>query len=130
LVLVPCNLNFTWRSSKIFISLKKYSLYKDVSKVKLSCYCLAGVKRERKYISYSILTSALDGCPGPALRSGKGLPTPIGYETGWTSELVWSQRLEEIFFASAGDQTPVIQSVVTHYTEWATPAPTKILYLT
>jgi hypothetical protein len=39
------------------------------------------------------------------------------------SELVWTQRQEEKPFASAGDLTPVVQSVVRHYTDWATPAP-------
>jgi hypothetical protein len=36
---------------------------------------------------------------------------------------VWTQRLEEQFFVSAGDRTPIapIQSVVRHYTDWATP---------
>jgi hypothetical protein len=42
---------------------------------------------------------------------------PIGQEAGWASELVWTQRLEEKFFASAGDRKPVVQSVVRHYTD-------------
>jgi hypothetical protein len=29
------------------------------------------------------------------------------------------------FCVSAGDRIPVIQSVVKHYTDWATPAPRK-----
>jgi hypothetical protein len=48
---------------------------------------------------------------------------PIGQEAGQASELVWTQRLEEKSFASAGEQTLVVQSVVRHYTDWATPAP-------
>jgi hypothetical protein len=28
-------------------------------------------------------------------------PVPTGYETGWASELVWIQRLEEKSFAAA-----------------------------
>jgi hypothetical protein len=32
-------------------------------------------------------------------------------------ELVLTQRLEEIIFASAGDQIPFVQSVVRHYTD-------------
>jgi hypothetical protein len=40
---------------------------------------------------------------------------PIGEEAGWASELVWTQRLEEKYFASAGNRTPVVQSVVRHY---------------
>jgi hypothetical protein len=46
----------------------------------------------------------------------------IGQEAGWAPELVWMQRLEEKSFAPAGDRTPVIQSVVRHYTDWATTA--------
>jgi hypothetical protein len=37
----------------------------------------------------------------------------------WASELVWTQMQEENPFASAGDRTPVVQSVVSHCTEWA-----------
>jgi hypothetical protein len=36
---------------------------------------------------------------------------------GWASELVWTQTLEEKSSASAGDRTPVVQSVVRHYTD-------------
>jgi hypothetical protein len=32
-------------------------------------------------------------------------------------EVVWSERLEEKPFASAGDRTPIVQSVVRHYTD-------------
>jgi hypothetical protein len=39
---------------------------------------------------------------------------PIGFEAGWASELVWTQRLEEKAFASFGDLTPVVQYVVRH----------------
>jgi hypothetical protein len=53
------------------------------------------------------------------LPLGKGSPLPIGEEA---QELVWTQRLEEKSFAPARDQTPVIPSVVRHYTDWATPA--------
>jgi hypothetical protein len=35
----------------------------------------------------------------------------------WASELVWTQRLEEKSFASAEDETLVVQSVVKHYTD-------------
>jgi hypothetical protein len=44
-------------------------------------------------------------------------------ESGWASELVWKQWLEETPFASAGDRIPVVQSGVRHYTDYATPAP-------
>jgi hypothetical protein len=55
---------------------------------------------ERRYSSYSFLTSALDGGEwsasrlGRALPPGKGPPVPIVQEAGWAPELVWTQRLE------------------------------------
>jgi hypothetical protein len=75
------------------------------------------------YSSYSFLASALEGgdwsvsCPGRALPLGIGPPVPIGYEAGWASELVWTQRLEGKSCTSAGDRTPVVQSVVRYYTD-------------
>jgi hypothetical protein len=44
-------------------------------------------------------------------------PVPIGQEAGWASELVWTQRIEEKYFASAGDRTPVVRFIVRHYTD-------------
>jgi hypothetical protein len=56
-----------------------------------------GAKGERRN---SYLTSVLE--EGKWLAShpsapypGKGPPVPIVYEAGWTSELVWTQGLEE-----------------------------------
>jgi hypothetical protein len=75
---------------------------------------------ERRYRSYSFLTSALDGDEWSASRPGRGLPpVPIGQEaeSGWAPEPVWTQRLEEKSSASVGDRTPVVQSVVSHYTD-------------
>jgi hypothetical protein len=77
-------------------------------KVKLSRYRHACGKGERKYNSYTFLTSALGGGewsasrPGRALLLAKGSTVPIGYEAGWASELVWTQRLVENTFASPG----------------------------
>jgi hypothetical protein len=76
---------------------------------------------ERRYSSYSYLTSALDGGewwasrPGRALPPGKEPLVPIGQEAGWAPEPVWMQRLEEKFSTSVGDRTPVVQSAVRHY---------------
>jgi hypothetical protein len=64
---------------------------------------------EKRYSSYSFSASALDGgewsapLPGRVLAPGKGPPVPILREAAWTPELVWAQRLEEKFFASAGN---------------------------
>jgi hypothetical protein len=72
--------------------------------------------RERMYSSYSFTTSALDGGewsasrPGRALAPEKGPPVPIVQETRWVSEPVWTQRLEEKSFVSAGDRTPIARS--------------------
>jgi hypothetical protein len=56
--------------------------------------------------------------PGRALPPGKGPLVPIGQEAGWPPEPVWTQRLEEKSFASAGGRNsdlPVIQSSQTLY---------------
>jgi hypothetical protein len=64
------------------------------------------------------------GCVTPRSRvtPEKKTPVPIGQEAGWAPEPVWTQRLEEKSFASSGDRTPVVQSVVIILTE-LTPAP-------
>jgi hypothetical protein len=71
---------------------------------------------ERRYSSYSFMTSALDGSqwsasrPRRALPPGKELPVPIGQEAGWASEPVWTQRLEEKFSAPVRDRTSIARS--------------------
>jgi hypothetical protein len=80
---------------------------------------------ERRYTSYFFLTSALEGGERSASRPGRALPPgkePPGTHCigGWRGqEPVRMQRLKEKSSASAGDQTPVIQSVLRHYTDWA-----------
>jgi hypothetical protein len=44
--------------------------------------------------------------PRPPFTPGKGSPLPIGLESGWTSELVWTQKLEEKTFVSARRSNP------------------------
>jgi hypothetical protein len=39
---------------------------------------------------------------------------------GWAPEPVWTQELEEKCSASVGDRIPIVQSIVNHYTDWAT----------
>jgi hypothetical protein len=76
---------------------------------------------DRRYSSYSFLTSALEGGewsasrPGRTLPPGKGSPVPTVQEAGWAPEPVWTQRLEEKSSAPVGDWTPAVQSVVRHY---------------
>jgi hypothetical protein len=73
---------------------------------------------EIRYSSYSFSTSALDGRewlasrPGRALALGKGPTVPIVQEAGLAPEPVWTQRLEEKSFASAGDRTPIARSSI------------------
>jgi hypothetical protein len=84
---------------------------------------------DRRYSSYSFLSSTIEGGewsasrPGRALPPGKEPPVPTVQEAGWAPEPVWMQRLEEKSSASVGDRTPAFRSVVRHYTDWATPAP-------
>jgi hypothetical protein len=111
-----------------FISVSNASLESKSKAVPLPpCRC-RGV---RKYYSYLFLTSALDGGewsasrPSLAFPPGKRHPVPIGYEAGWATELVRTHKLEKKSFASAGDQTPVVESVVRHCTDWASPAPKR-----
>jgi hypothetical protein len=71
---------------------------------------------DRRYSSYSFLTSALEVDEWSASRPGRALPpVPTVQEAGWAREPVWTQRLE-------GDRTPAVQSIVRHSTDWATAA--------
>jgi hypothetical protein len=83
---------------------------------------------DRRYSSYPFLTSVLEGGewsasrPGRALPPDKEPPVPFVQEAGWAPEPVWKQRLQKKTSASVRDRTPAVQSVVRHYTDWATPA--------
>jgi hypothetical protein len=64
-------------------------------------------QEERIYTSHSFLTSTLDGVRGQrhalaALYSGNGPLVPFWLEAESASELVWTQRIKEKSFASAG----------------------------
>jgi hypothetical protein len=62
---------------------------------------------ERRYSSYSFLTSALEGgewsgsCPGRALP-----PVPTVQEAGWAPEPVWTQRVDEKSLTPPEDLRP------------------------
>jgi hypothetical protein len=60
--------------------------------------------------------------PGRALLPGNDLWYPLDRRLGGL-QLICTHCLEEKFFSSAGDRTPVVQSVVRHYADWSTPAP-------
>jgi hypothetical protein len=47
----------------------------------------------------------------PRFISGEITPVPIGQEAGRASEPVWTQRLEEKLFASAGDRQDNVNNV-------------------
>jgi hypothetical protein len=73
--------------------------------------------------SYSFLTSALDGVSRQRHAPAALYPlVPIGQEAGWPPEPVWTQRLEEKSFASAGDRNSDLLSfsLARHYTAWIT----------
>jgi hypothetical protein len=70
-----------------------------------------GAWEERRYNSYSVSTSALDGSewsasrPGRALAPGKGSLVPIVQEAGWAPDPVWTQARERIL--------PLLESQIT-----------------
>jgi hypothetical protein len=81
------------------------------------------------YSSYSFFTSALDGGLGRTLPPGKDPRYPLDRRVGGP---LWTQRLEENSFClcrESNSDGPVVQSVVSHYTDWATPAPINSLVI-
>jgi hypothetical protein len=95
----------------------------------------AGV--EKMYSSYLFTTSAVDegewsaSRPGRASPPRKGPPVPIVQKVGWTPELVWTQRLEEeisYLYRESNVDSPVVQSVARHCTDWTTPATNINMY--
>jgi hypothetical protein len=68
--------------------------------------------------------------PQPRFNPGERTPVPIWQEAGWVLEPVWTQRLEEKSFHLCWESNldhPVVQSVVRHYTDWATPAQLNLI---
>jgi hypothetical protein len=68
----------------------------------------------------------------PRFTPGERTPVPIVQDAGWAPELVWTQRLEEKSFClcrGSNLDRQVVQSVVRHYTDWATPALLLLLLL-
>jgi hypothetical protein len=99
------------------------------SKVKLSRYMIwrhMGGEEEKLLFILNLGTRwwwVVYVTPRPRFTLGKGPPLPIVQAAEWAPEPVWTQRLEEKYSASVGVLAPVVQSVVSHYTDWATPAP-------
>jgi hypothetical protein len=84
---------------------------------------------ERRYSSYSFLTSVLDGGDWPASRPdralgpGKGPLVPTVQEAGWAPEPVCTHRLQEKSFRlcqGSNLDRPDVQPVARHYTDSAT----------
>jgi hypothetical protein len=103
------------------------------SRVKLSCYRHSSDKGERKYSSLSFLTSALVGMSGLCHAPTALFPrqkTPGTHCTGGWVGLRAGLDTEGIgkILCLCWDQTPVVQSVVRDYTDWANPAPVMIQY--
>jgi hypothetical protein len=68
---------------------------------------------ERRSRSYSFLTLGGEWSAsrtGALYPRGKDPPVLIVQEAGWAPEPVWTQRLEEKSFTSAGDRTPFARS--------------------
>jgi hypothetical protein len=62
-----------------------------------------------------------------ALPSGKEPPVPMEQEAGWAPEPAWTLWSKEKCLSPAGNRTPAVQPVAHRYTDWAIPAPWKIL---
>jgi hypothetical protein len=78
--------------------LSKWSLFETV-KVKQS-----------RYTPWIHLGERSASRPGRVLPQGKVPPVPIVQEAGWAPEIVWTQKLEEKLFYSAGDRTSIARS--------------------
>jgi hypothetical protein len=90
-----------------------------------------GALKEKRYSSYSFMTSALDGVvsvtPRPRFTPRERTPVPI-VQNGWASEPMWTHRLEETFFRlcrGSKPDRPVVQPVGRYYSDWVTPASQK-----
>jgi hypothetical protein len=90
---------------------------------------------EKRYSSYSFLTSALDGVSGqrhPRPRFTPGERTPSTHCTGgWVVPRVsldTGAKVKTLFCLCRGSNLnhPVVQSIVRHYTNWATPVPYNV----
>jgi hypothetical protein len=90
---------------------------------------------ERRYSSYSFTTSAQyrgewsASRPGRVLPPGKGPPVPIGQEAGGGPRAGLDTEVRGKILCScrrSNPDRPVVQSVVRHYTAWATPAPAQM----
>jgi hypothetical protein len=97
------------KRSRLYATLRqwKYS-HCWLALLNLSHYASWRRRVERRYSTYSLSTSVLDGSewsasrPGRAIAPGKGPTVPIVQEAGWAPEPVWTQRLQEKSFVLPG----------------------------
>jgi hypothetical protein len=80
-----------------------------------------------RYSSYSFFTLALYGVSGQRQAPADFYPREMTSLTLWIGGWVdlragLDTEARGKIFASAEDQSPVVQSVVRHYTDWANPA--------
>jgi hypothetical protein len=93
-----------------------------------------GAWGERRYTSYSFSTSELDGGEWSASRPSRTLPW--GKDAGTHCTGGWEGLRASLDTEDRGKilcpcrgsnpDRPVVQSVVRHYTDWATPAPRQL----
>jgi hypothetical protein len=60
-----------------------------------------------------------------SLPPGKEPPVPIGQETGWAPETVWTtwSRENSLLYRDSNSDLSVVQPVDSRYTDYAIPAP-------
>jgi hypothetical protein len=101
----------------------------DKTKAKaVPLHAIKALGGERRYSSYSFSTSALDGGESSALGPGRALPSGRTHGTHWTGGWVGpragldTEDRGKILCLCRGSNLdrPVVQSVVRHYTAWAT----------
>jgi hypothetical protein len=115
-----CNTANTEHCVQKTLSVKQRSLKAKA----VPLHAMKALGGEKRYSSYSSMTSALDGVSGQhhapaALCPGERTPVPIVKEAGWDPEPVWTQRLGENSFRlyrRPNLDRPVIQPVARHYT--------------
>jgi hypothetical protein len=99
-------------------------------------HAMEALEGERRYSSYSVSTSALDGGEWSASRPGRaftpGERTPSTHCTGgWVGPRAGldTEVRGKILCPHRGSNPdrPVVQPIVRHYTAWANPAPRHVI---
>jgi hypothetical protein len=109
---------------------------KNIKSKAVPLHAMVVLGGERRYSSYSFLTSALDGGEWSAPRPGRALPhgkdPGTHYTGGWVGLKAGldTEARGKILCPCRGSNPdrPVVQSVARHYTDWANPVPEGITY--